>query len=88
MGPGVRPARAAQDIEEATLPAGETVHVPALIADQFGISRSEARRLLEQGGVWLGEEQLGGDDQDVAVARADGEVLRVGRRRFRRLRAS
>jgi tyrosyl-tRNA synthetase len=77
-----------QDIEEASLPSGETVHVPALIAEEFGISRSEARRLLEQGGVWLGEEQLGGDDQDVAVSRADGQVLRVGRRRFRRLKAS
>jgi tyrosyl-tRNA synthetase len=77
-----------QDIEEASLPSGETVHVPALIAEEFGISRSEARRLLEQGGVWLGEEQLGGEDQDVAVSRADGQVLRVGRRRFRRLKAS
>ncbi len=77
-----------EEIEEATLPAGDTVHVPALIADQFGISRSEARRLLDQGGVWLGEEQLSGEDQDLAVSRADGAVLRVGRRRFRRLRAS
>ncbi|MCW3032750.1 MAG: tyrosyl-tRNA synthetase [Solirubrobacteraceae bacterium] len=77
-----------QEIADAALPAGETVHVPALIAEEFGISRSEARRLLEQGGVWLGEEQLGGEDQDVAVSRADGQVLRVGRRRFRRLKAS
>jgi tyrosyl-tRNA synthetase len=77
-----------QEIEEATLPAGETVHVPALIADQFGISRSEARRLLEQGGVWLGSEQLGSDDQELAASRADGQVLRVGRRRYRRLRAA
>ncbi len=77
-----------EEIEEAPLPAGPTVHLPALIADQFGISRSEARRLLEQGGVWLGEHQLGGEDQDVEAARADGQVLRVGRRRFRRLRAA
>jgi tyrosyl-tRNA synthetase len=77
-----------EQIEEARLPADGTVHVPALIADQFGISRSEARRLLEQGGVWLGERQLGGSDQELEVADADGEVLRVGRRRFRRLRAS
>jgi tyrosyl-tRNA synthetase len=77
-----------QEIEDAALPAGETVHVPALIAEEFGISRSEARRLLEQGGVWLGDQQLGGEDQDMAVSRADGQVLRVGRRRYRRLRAS
>ena len=77
-----------QEIEDAVLPDGATVHVPALIAEEFGISRSEARRLLEQGGVWLGERQLGASDQDLDVAAADGEVLRVGRRRFRRLRAS
>jgi tyrosyl-tRNA synthetase len=76
-----------QEIAEATLPAGDTVHVPALIAEQFGMSRSEARRLLEQGGVWLGDDQLGVEDQDVPASRADGQVLRVGRRRFRRLRA-
>jgi tyrosyl-tRNA synthetase len=76
------------DIEDAPLPAdAETVHLPALIAEQFGGSRSEARRLLEQGGVWLGEEQLGVGDQELSVARADGQVLRVGRRRYRRLRA-
>jgi tyrosyl-tRNA synthetase len=75
------------DIEDAPLPDAETVHLPALIAEQFGGSRSEARRLLEQGGVWLGEEQLGAGDQELSVARADGQVLRVGRRRYRRLRA-
>jgi tyrosyl-tRNA synthetase len=75
------------DIEDAPLPDAETVHLPALIAEQFGGSRSEARRLLEQGGVWLGDEQLGAGDQELSVARADGQVLRVGRRRYRRLRA-
>ncbi len=75
-----------EEIEEAQLPSEGTVHVPALIAGEFGISRSEARRLLEQGGVWLGERQLSAGDQDLDVAAADGEVLRVGRRRFRRLR--
>jgi tyrosyl-tRNA synthetase len=75
------------DIEDAPLPDAETVHLPALIAEQFGGSRSEARRLLDQGGVWLGDEQLGAGDQELSVARADGQVLRVGRRRYRRLRA-
>ncbi len=77
-----------EEIEDALLPDEATVHVPALIAEEFGISRSEARRLLEQGGVWLGERQLGVADQDLDASAADGEVLRVGRRRFRRLRAS
>jgi tyrosyl-tRNA synthetase len=76
------------EIEEAQLPAGDTVHLPALIADEFGISRSEARRNLEQGGVWLGERKLGIEDQDMAASLLDSQVLRVGKRRFRRLRAS
>ena len=51
------------------------------------MSRSEARRVIDQGGVTLGEEQLGAASTTSPCARADGQVLRVGRRRFRRLRA-
>ena len=80
----LRSASSLRKSRSAQLPAEGDVHVPALIAEQFGISRSEARRLLEQGGVWLGERQLGAGDQDLDVVAADGEVLRVGRRRFRR----
>ena len=36
-----------------------SVHLPALIAEVFGLSRSEARRLLGQGGVRLDGEPLG-----------------------------
>ncbi len=55
------------------------------MAREFGISRSEARRLIDQGGVTLGEEPLAAGEHDVPVERADGQVLKVGRRRFRRL---
>jgi tyrosyl-tRNA synthetase len=64
------------------------LHLPGLIAQEFGISRSEARRLIDQGGVTLGEQTLAAGEHDVACERADGLVLKVGRRRFRRLRAS
>jgi tyrosyl-tRNA synthetase len=74
-------------LEEATFaPSSGTVHVPALIAETFGGSRSEARRLLAQGGVKVDGEPLGADEQDVAAERLDGAVLQVGKRRFRRLR--
>jgi tyrosyl-tRNA synthetase len=63
-----------------------TVHLPAVIADAFGMSRSEARRMLSQGGVKLDGEPLAADDQDVPVDRLDGAVLQVGKRRFMRLR--
>ena len=76
-----------EDLEEATFaPSNGTVHVPALIAETFGGSRSEARRLLAQGGVKVDGEPLGADEQDVAAERLDGAVLQVGKRRFRRLR--
>jgi tyrosyl-tRNA synthetase len=79
---------APEEIEEAIIhSANGQVHLPALIAEQFGVSRSEARRLIDQGGVTLGEAALGAGEHDVPVERADGQVLKVGRRRFRRLRA-
>jgi len=67
--------------------AGGMVHLPEVIARAFGMSRSEARRLIEQGGVSLGDSPLAAGEHDVAVQRADGQVLKVGKRRFRRLRA-
>jgi tyrosyl-tRNA synthetase len=61
--------------------------MPALIADAFGVSRSEARRLIDAGGVSLDERALAAGEHEVARERLDGAVLRVGKRRFRRLRA-
>jgi tyrosyl-tRNA synthetase len=62
-----------------------TVHVPALVAEHFGKSRSEARRLLEQGGIRLDGTPLAVGDLDIAVDRLEGAVLQVGKRQFRRL---
>lgn len=77
------------DVEEHVFAAnGEPVHLPALIAEAFGRSRSEARRLLTQGGVKLDGEALGEPDLDVPAERLDGRVLQVGKRHFRRLRHS
>ncbi|HEY1690486.1 MAG TPA: tyrosine--tRNA ligase [Solirubrobacteraceae bacterium] len=77
------------EIEEASFPAGDgPVHLPALIADAFAISRSEARRLLEQGAVQLGEQRLSVEQTDLPAERLDGQILKVGKRRFRRLRAA
>ncbi|MFQ6090959.1 MAG: S4 domain-containing protein, partial [Candidatus Bipolaricaulia bacterium] len=46
-------------------------------------SRSEARRLIDQGGVRLDEEQVKGIEP---LQVKEGAVLRVGRRRFVRLK--
>ena len=54
-----RPRRSRRStLSRATSPTA-SVHLPALLADHFGISRSEARRLLGQGGVRLDGEPLG-----------------------------
>jgi tyrosyl-tRNA synthetase len=76
-------------IEEGPFRAPDgVVHLPAVIAELFAVSRGEARRLIDQGGVALGEQPLAAGEYDIPAARADGQVLRVGRRRFRRLRAA
>ena len=46
----VREGQPPEDVPEFSLPAGETLHLPALLADAFGLSTSEARRLIGQGG--------------------------------------
>jgi tyrosyl-tRNA synthetase len=75
-----------EDVPEAPLPDGEgPVHLPALIAARFGGSRSEARRLLAQGGVRLDGDPLPADVLDLTPERLDGRVLQVGKRRFVRL---
>jgi tyrosyl-tRNA synthetase len=78
---------APDDVPEADFRADDgAVHVPAVLADAFGISRSEARRLLAQGGVRVDGEALGAEEVDVPAERLDGAVLQAGRRRFVRLR--
>jgi tyrosyl-tRNA synthetase len=77
-----------EEVEEARFECADgVVHLPGLIASELGISRSEARRVIDQGGVTLGEVQLAAGEHDVPCERADGQILKVGRRRFRRLRA-
>jgi tyrosyl-tRNA synthetase len=61
------------------------VHLPALIAAEFSLSRSEARRLIEQGGVRIDGERVDPDRLDIAANELEGRVLQVGKRRFARL---
>ncbi|MBN1527651.1 MAG: tyrosine--tRNA ligase [Thermoleophilaceae bacterium] len=76
------------DVEEHAFAAENgTVHMPALLADAFGLSRSEGRRLLAQAGVRLDGEPLDESAIDLPAERLDGAVLQVGRRRFKRLRS-
>jgi tyrosyl-tRNA synthetase len=78
---------APEEIDELAFDAvNGVVHLPALIAEGFGMSRSDARRMLAQGGVRLDGEPLGADELDLPRERVDGHVLQVGKRHFRRVR--
>jgi tyrosyl-tRNA synthetase len=72
-------------------PSGATaapeIHLPAVIAKAFGVSRSEARRLVAEGAVSLAGRRLEPHELDAPLASLDGQVLQVGKRRFVRLRA-
>lgn len=59
------------------------IHLPALISGLFGVSSSEARRLIEQGGVKLDGDTLAADSGfDLPSVELTGKVLQVGKRRF------
>ncbi|MGH8950048.1 MAG: tyrosine--tRNA ligase [Acidimicrobiia bacterium] len=71
------------DIDTFSLPEGDSVTVPGLIRDVFGLSGAEARRLLTQGAVKVDGTVL--ETQEVPRADLSGRVLQVGKRRFVRL---
>jgi tyrosyl-tRNA synthetase len=80
-----------EDVAEAVVDAGGpngAVHLPALLAEQFGLSRSEARRLIDQGGVRIGGRAVDAGRLDVPASEIDGQVLQVGKRRHKRLRVA
>jgi tyrosyl-tRNA synthetase len=78
-----------EEVEEAVFAAQNgVVHLPAVIAEVFGRSRSEARRMLAQGGVRLDGEVVPAEPLDVPASALDGRVIQLGKRQFRRLRAA
>jgi tyrosyl-tRNA synthetase len=64
------------------------VHLPRLIATAFGLSSSEGRRLIQQGGVKLDGEAVADGALDLPATALAGKVLQVGKRRFCRLGAT
>jgi tyrosyl-tRNA synthetase len=71
---------------EVELSANGEAHLPAVLAQAFGVSRSEARRLIEHGGVRVGGVRASPERLDVPASELDGAIVQIGRRRFRRLR--
>jgi tyrosyl-tRNA synthetase len=62
-----------------------SILLPQLIAAGFGLSSSEARRLIKQGGVKLDGETVPADALELPRDDLAGKVLQVGKRRFLRL---
>jgi tyrosyl-tRNA synthetase len=79
----VRRHEAPDEVPEHRLPPGDPVHLPAVLADAFDLSTSEARRLIAQGGVKLDGDVVG--ELDLPRQRLAGALLQAGKRRFRRL---
>jgi tyrosyl-tRNA synthetase len=74
------------DIPTHVLSGGAVVHLPELLGDEFGMSRSEARRNIAQGGVRLDGVPVA--ELDVPAEDLAGRVLQVGKRRFLRLQTA
>jgi tyrosyl-tRNA synthetase len=79
----VREGGPPEDVTTHPLPAADPVHLPALLADAFGLSTSEARRLITQGGVKIDGAAVA--ELDLPRATLDGTLLQAGKRRFVRL---
>ncbi len=76
---------APDDIPVVEVGEGHSVHLPALLASAFGVSSSEGRRLIAQGGVKVEGKAVAPDALDVPTAELRGRVLQLGKRRFARL---
>ena len=81
----VREGLAPEDVPDVPLPDADPVHLPALLASAFGLSTSEARRLIGQGGVKVDGAAV--TELDVPRSGLVDTTLQAGKRRFARLRA-
>jgi tyrosyl-tRNA synthetase len=79
----VREHRPPEEVPETQLPAGDPVHLPALLVKHLGVgSTSEARRLIAQGGVKIDGEPVA--EIDLPRGRLEGALVQAGKRRFMR----
>ena len=77
-----------EEVREVRLPsAPQPVWVPKLLVT-LGMARSngEARRLIEQGGVYLEGERLADASQEIPAAPSSSYLFKVGKRHFVRVR--
>jgi tyrosyl-tRNA synthetase len=82
----VREGKAPEDVPEAALPAEDPVHLPRVLSRELGMTTSQARRLIDQGGVRLNGEPV--TELDIPAERLRGALLQAGKRRFMRFAVS
>ena len=82
----VREGQAPDEVSQAPLPEGDPVHLPAVLASAFGLTTSEARRLIGQGAVRVDGEAV--NDLDISRASLENALVQAGKRRFVRLTAT
>jgi tyrosyl-tRNA synthetase len=81
----VREGQAPEEVPEVEHPEA-VIHLPALLAENFGHSTSHWRRVIDQGGVKADGRVL--TSYDVETASIAGEVIQAGKRQFLRIRAA
>jgi len=72
-----------QEMLDLELPAEEIGLIDLVVKAGFAPSNGEARRLIQQGGVRIDDEQI--KDIKAFITPVDGMILRVGKRKFARL---
>jgi tyrosyl-tRNA synthetase len=82
----VREGKAPEEVPKAPLPEGDPLHLPAVLAKVFGMSTSEARRLISQGAVQVDGEVV--TELDLPRKRLENALVQAGKRRFVRLTPS
>lgn len=79
--------QAPTDIETVELPASAEAMlvVKVVVAAALAPSNSEARRLVEQGGVWIDDEKVGDPKATIPCGAGASYLFKVGKRRFARI---
>jgi tyrosyl-tRNA synthetase len=79
----VREGGAPEEVPVLTLPAVDPVHLPTVLAAAFGLSTSDARRMIAQGGVKVDGTPV--TELDLRRSSLAGALVQAGKRRFVRL---
>jgi tyrosyl-tRNA synthetase len=83
-----RDKQAPDVIEERTLSSGPRKLPKLLVELGLVSSMAEARRLIEQGGVYVEGERRTQSDVEVALALDQSVLIQIGKRRFMRVRGN